>query len=338
MKKKNFLILPLIVFCLVFLLGGCLSLDRRSKDPFHETFYEKARLIMMDEEIKTYQALPDNESRERFIKEFWEIRDPDQSTEENENKIEFENRINYANEWFGDWNTFAGRSRGKGKQLDRGWRSARGRIYIILGPPDYVNYDMGWGPMRTFNTSRSSFESWYYLRYDLIVNFYRKVPESQTVDRSPFFDMGMPYLNQWDYELSPNTHLLYVIEEVKIGMIHPDYRDKFTKDSSLEGKYIQGAIYVRIPVDRLLFKEIEGYLCSSLNIKIDIHKNDEKIDAIEVDKEFRYSVAEALEIDEIEVAIPYDITDWGNFVFYLVVTDLYSVNETKYRAIIKNDF
>jgi hypothetical protein len=165
-----------------------------------------------------------------------------------------------------------------------------------------------------------------------------RVPESQTIDRSPFFDMGMPNINQWDYELAPDTHLLYVIEEAKIEMIHPDYRDKFTKATSLDGEYTQGAIYVRIPVDRLLFKEIEGYLCTSLNIKIDIHKNDEKIDAIEVDKEFRYSEAEALDLSEIEVTIPYEISDWGDYVFYLVVTDLYSANETKYRAMIRNDF
>lgn len=338
MKKMCYVIIPVTGLLWILFFYGCLILNRSPKDPFQESFFEKARLIMMDEEIKTYQAIPDKEARERFIKEFWKIRDPDPSTEENENKIEFENRIANANEWFGNWNTFVGRSWGRGKQMDRGWRTARGRIYIILGPPDYVNYDMGWGPMRTFNTNNSSFESWYYRRYDLIVNFYRRVPESQTIDRSPFIDMGMPYISQWDYELSLNTHLLYVIEEAKIGMIHPDYQDKFTKESRLEGEYIQGIIYVRIPLDRVLFKEKEGYLCSFLNIKIDIYRNDEKIDTIEVDKEFSYSEAEALDLSEIEVEIPYVVSDWGNYIFYLIVTDINSMNQTKYRAVIKNDF
>ena len=85
--------------------AGCVSLFRNSKDPYFESFYEKTRLIMVDEEKKIYKSLPDSASRREFIREFWKIRDPDPSTEENENKIEFERRIAFANEWFGYWKT-----------------------------------------------------------------------------------------------------------------------------------------------------------------------------------------------------------------------------------------
>jgi len=66
-------------------------------NPFYESFFEKTSLIMTDEEIKIYKCIPDKESKEEFIREFWQIRDPDLDTEENENKIEFERRIEYAN-------------------------------------------------------------------------------------------------------------------------------------------------------------------------------------------------------------------------------------------------
>jgi hypothetical protein len=89
MKVKNFYLL--IIF--VVLADVCRTLIDMEKDPFYESFYEKASLIMTKEEIEIYKRLPDRKSREEFKEEFWRIRDPDTSTAENENKTEFESRV-----------------------------------------------------------------------------------------------------------------------------------------------------------------------------------------------------------------------------------------------------
>lgn len=84
-KVKNFF----LVIIFVVLAVVCRTLIDMEKDPF----YEKTSLIMTKEEIEIYKRLPDRKSREEFIEEFWRIRDPDTSSEENENKVEFERRV-----------------------------------------------------------------------------------------------------------------------------------------------------------------------------------------------------------------------------------------------------
>ena len=83
------------------MLSACASGKQKiNQDPYYESFFEKARLIMTKEEIEIYKQLPDLKSKEEFIDEFWKKRDPFPETPENENKIEFERRIAYANRWF----------------------------------------------------------------------------------------------------------------------------------------------------------------------------------------------------------------------------------------------
>lgn len=94
------------LFVLILVQAGCLSLAPGSKDLYYKSFYDKTRLIMTEEEKRIYGSLPDDASKRDFIEEFWEMRDPDPTTDENENKIAFEDRIAFANEWFGNWRAF----------------------------------------------------------------------------------------------------------------------------------------------------------------------------------------------------------------------------------------
>lgn len=79
--------------------------------------------IITDVEKKTFLALTTDEERDKFIKDFWDLRDPTPGTPENEFKEEHYRRIDYANRYFG-----------LGSGTD-GWRTDRGRMYILLGPP-----------------------------------------------------------------------------------------------------------------------------------------------------------------------------------------------------------
>jgi GWxTD domain-containing protein len=110
--------------------------------------------IITDEERAAFKQLSNDEERDNFIEAFWQRRDPTPDTEENEYKEEHYRRIAYTNEHFA-----AGIP---------GWKSDRGRIYIMYGPADEVDshpsggtyerpMDEGGGETSTF-----PFEDWRY--------------------------------------------------------------------------------------------------------------------------------------------------------------------------------
>jgi GWxTD domain-containing protein len=115
---------------------------------------EDVRWIITPEELTAFKALSNDEERDAFIEQFWQRRDPTPDTEENEFKEEHYRRIAYANEHFS-----AGRA---------GWRTDRGRIYIVFGPPDEIESHPSGGtydrPMEEGGgeTSTYPFEKWRY--------------------------------------------------------------------------------------------------------------------------------------------------------------------------------
>ncbi|HET6180762.1 MAG TPA: GWxTD domain-containing protein [Candidatus Sulfotelmatobacter sp.] len=88
---------------------------------------EDVAWIITDEERETLKNLKSDEQRDNFMEAFWQRRDPIPDTEENEYKEEHYQRIAYANERFG-----AGIP---------GWKSDRGRIWIMFGEPDEIEND-----------------------------------------------------------------------------------------------------------------------------------------------------------------------------------------------------
>ncbi len=83
---------------------------------------EDVRWIITDEERSAFKQLSNDDERDQFIEQFWLRRDPTPDTVENEYKEEHYRRIAYANEHFA-----AGIP---------GWKTDRGRIYIMYGPAD----------------------------------------------------------------------------------------------------------------------------------------------------------------------------------------------------------
>ena len=129
---------------------------------------EDVRWIITDEEQKAFKLLSNDEERDQFIEAFWQRRDPTPDTVENEFKEEHYRRMAYANEHFA-----AGIP---------GWKSDRGRIYIMYGPADEIESHPSGGsyerPMDEGGgeTSTYPFEDWRY-RYlegvgqEIIVEF-----------------------------------------------------------------------------------------------------------------------------------------------------------------------
>jgi GWxTD domain-containing protein len=110
--------------------------------------------IISDEERAAFKQLSNDEERDNFIEAFWQRRDPTPDTEENEYKEEHYRRIAYANEHFA-----AGIP---------GWKSDRGRIYIMYGAADEIDSHPSGGsyerPMEEGGgeTSTFPFEDWRY--------------------------------------------------------------------------------------------------------------------------------------------------------------------------------
>jgi GWxTD domain-containing protein len=115
---------------------------------------EDVRWIISDEEQKAFKLLSNDEERDAFIENFWGRRDPTPDTVENEFKEEHYRRIEYANEHFA-----AGIP---------GWKSDRGRIYIMYGPADEIeSHPSGGSYQRPMDegggeTSTFPFEDWRY--------------------------------------------------------------------------------------------------------------------------------------------------------------------------------
>src|SRR5687768_12688975 len=107
-----------------------------------------------DEERKAFKKLATDDERERFIEEFWRRRDPDPDTDENEFNEEYYERIAYANEHFASGIP--------------GWKTDRGRIWIMYGKPDgQESHPMGGQYDRPSyegggTTSTYPFEIWFY--------------------------------------------------------------------------------------------------------------------------------------------------------------------------------
>jgi len=115
---------------------------------------EDVHWIITDQELKAFKSLSNDEERDSFIEAFWQRRNPNPDSPENEFREEHYRRIAYTNEHFA-----AGKP---------GWKTDRGHIYIAFGKPDDIEshpsggmYDRpiaeGGGQTSTF-----PFEIWHY--------------------------------------------------------------------------------------------------------------------------------------------------------------------------------
>jgi GWxTD domain-containing protein len=134
------------------------ALKQELSKPYKKWLDEDVIYIITDEERAAFRQLSNDEERDNFIEAFWQRRDPTPDTEENEYKEEHYQRIAYANEHFA-----AGVP---------GWKTDRGRIYIVFGKADEVESHPSGGtyerPMEEGGgeTSTFPFEDWRYRYID----------------------------------------------------------------------------------------------------------------------------------------------------------------------------
>src|SRR6266581_6254825 len=172
MSYKSLSRLSVVLLALAFLVTPSLAQkkknDNQNPDPrerqrnvkpelkrVYKDWLEKdVAYIITDEERKAFRKLETDDERERFIEEFWRRRDPDPDTDENEYREEYYERIAYANEHFASGIP--------------GWKTDRGRIYIMYGKPDEKESHPAGGPYEREpnegggQTTTYPFERWFY--------------------------------------------------------------------------------------------------------------------------------------------------------------------------------
>lgn len=130
------------------------KLRKELETPYRKWLTEDVGYIITDEERKAFTRLSTDEERQQFVEQFWLRRDPTPDTEENEFKEEHYRRIAYANEHYASGIP--------------GWKTDRGRIYIMYGPADEVESHPSGGTYERpieeggGTTSTYPFEKWRY--------------------------------------------------------------------------------------------------------------------------------------------------------------------------------
>ena len=100
------------------------AIQKEMESPYKQWINGPISYIITPEERAAFKKLTTDEERDQFIEEFWRRRNPTPGSPENAFKEEFYRRIAYANEHFSSGIP--------------GWRTDRGHIYIMYGPPDDI--------------------------------------------------------------------------------------------------------------------------------------------------------------------------------------------------------
>src|SRR5580658_6390435 len=130
------------------------ALRQELKGAYKTWLDQDVAYIITDEERKAFKSLSNDEERDNFIEQFWQRRNPNPDSPENEYREEHYRRIAYANEHFA-----AGKP---------GWKTDRGHIYISFGAADSIESHPSGGsyerPMEEGGgeTSTYPFEVWHY--------------------------------------------------------------------------------------------------------------------------------------------------------------------------------
>jgi len=284
MKKTH--IFLLVTLGLMLLVSAC-SQGNLNLDPESRDFYETARLIMTKPEKDIFNHLPDVQSRKEFIQDFWDKRDPDPETEENEYRDEFYARIDYSNTYFRE-----------GRQ---GWKTDRGRIYIYFGPPDWIDQR----PMLNYPEMRG-LQIWIYDRYNFGIYFIDK-----RGDGSYTFD---PY-----YGVIGN--FFEAMKRAQMGLDFANRNlDKIFIDFKADYDDTKKEIYIVIPTKNLAFTERDRKLFLELDFKMFIYpKKGGPKQTLREKRPYTISEQELVKLDEIVFAFPFDLAPGKYYLDTLII-------------------
>ncbi|MDP1994519.1 MAG: GWxTD domain-containing protein [Ignavibacteria bacterium] len=156
-----------VIIFVVITLSGCVSVQNEFKEKTLNDMYP----ILSDEQYQTMKSLNSNEELTNYVDEYWQS--IDSTSNVNEYKAEYLQRLEYANEHFPD---------------RKGWgRSDRKRIYLIYGPPSYIErYDYTEIRLGRYSTIKAM-EVWLYMTPGKNNSFPARVDNSYKGERKFIF-------------------------------------------------------------------------------------------------------------------------------------------------------
>jgi GWxTD domain-containing protein len=190
------------------------QITRTVPNPYQKWLQEDVAYIITDEERAAYGRLEARADLESFIEQFWLRRDPTPGTPFNEFKQEHYRRIAYTNESFADPDL-------------AGWKTDRGRIYIVYGPPDekqtHPSGDAG-------NPPNPPWEEWHYKNVQGIGELRLTFIDAQRDGRYRLQDPGSPVIRRvLKVDASVPEPYRRWLEQDAAYIIHADEHGQFEK-------------------------------------------------------------------------------------------------------------
>ena len=235
------------------LLAACqLYRLERKLDPANAEFLSRVSWIITAQERKVFLELPDAE-KPGFIEEFWQRRDPDPESEENEFQVEYEKRVEEAARLF----------RNESKP---GWLTDRGRILILFGPPtdrivDSMSTDLP-GQCR---------EIWYYGNFPVV-----------------FTDPNCTgHFNLVTYDLTAisglNLTYMHALNQAQAEFQQPPSEDKKRfdvrarlVDAKRAADGVRATVLIEVPYDRIWFASEGTKLLTDIEAAVEIRDESQK--------------------------------------------------------------
>ncbi len=258
----------------------------RKLDPEDSDWFNRVRYIITKQESKIFLELPDSE-REQFKEEFWERRDPDPDTKINEFKVEYYERMERADEIF--------MSEGI-----PGYRTDRGRILILFGPPmnkltDYVGSN---GVCR---------EVWYYGAFPVVFVDYACTGKFTlvTYNLSPIRELNLEYMQT--LSKAQDAAQQTIRKETRYFDFRWSVEKTVEQDDRVEAK-----IHITIPYVNIWLRQNDDLLETTLLINLELLDNNQQM--VWEHKEFvpikieMETIAE-MENENLNIEIPMVITD-----------------------------
>lgn len=216
--------------------------EKKEREPLSEAskiwLEEVVPYIINDIEKEIFINLPTEIDRGKFIENFWRKRDPNPSTAENEFKLEYYRRIALANKFFGT-------------SAIKGWRTDRGKIFILLGPPNEIQRDLNpsYSSSQVFHGPKEIWSYWNLPNPKLPPNLeFVFIDQQGTGNFVLDTNLRLWQGEAFDLNIDDISFQLDYIENISEAMKNP-----FEKLNKLKGIITTQVTYDQIPFDYDLF-------------------------------------------------------------------------------------
>lgn len=346
MKKQVCTIKVIFGWSICLLLVSCATKGpgKVSLDPESKKFLDYISYIILPVEEKIFREMP-SEDRGEFIKDFWARRDPDPSTPANEFRNAYYTRLATADKAF--------------RVGKPGWKTDRGRIYILLGQPTNiitksmgdVPYEQGKffkaNPIETGTLTERPTEIWVYDNYPeyfagpgrLVFVDYNSTGDYKLTTKMKItpFSLVSP---TWDEPNLAKYHWLGEIEMGKKSFAEVGIFDYDVSIKVIPGLRPSASVLIDIPCTRMDYEKKEGKYSCDLLLSAEIRDSQKRILArkeepfsqVFTKEKLKRMIADKMQIHK-ELAL--DLAPESKFIYVSVIDN---VSGKKLRKLLQINF